>query len=76
MVNRDFTVGANNIELIQYKKGMQGHLLEESVNNNGTKVAKIFIQGVTEGNNFNNQWVPREYIDVGMPWKDALKSGR
>jgi hypothetical protein len=76
MINRDFTVGANKIESIQYKKGMQGRLLEKSFNNNGTKVAKIFIQGMTEGNNFHNQWALREYIDVGMPWKDSLKSGR
>jgi hypothetical protein len=59
MINRDFTVGANKIESIQYKKGMQGRLLEESINNNGTKVSNIFIQGVTEGNNFYNKWVPR-----------------
>jgi hypothetical protein len=72
MVNQDFCDKSDKNNIISYKKGMQGQFLEEKVINTNVKVAKVFIIGVTEGDGFNNRWVPRKCIDVGQPWKTDL----
>jgi hypothetical protein len=53
---------------VQYKKGMQGQLLEW--NNKG--FAKIFIRGVTEGNGFTNRWILQKFVDKGKPWHEDI----
>ncbi|KAI4639082.1 hypothetical protein J4E93_009572 [Alternaria ventricosa] len=55
---------------IQYEQGMQGQYMGD----NGKGFAKIFIQGVTEGDGFGNRWVPHQYLDVGPPWEDDIEN--
>ena len=53
---------------IQYTKGMQGQFLGESINPSGMRMAKIFVQGVTEtGPNpgERNKYVPIATIKTG-----------
>jgi hypothetical protein len=57
---------------IQYEKGMQGQYLGQ----NDKGFARIFIQGVTEGDGFRNRLVPRKYIDVGPLWEDDINKWR
>jgi hypothetical protein len=57
-------------ENIKHKKGMQGQVLGLSENNRD--LARIFIQGVTEGDNFKNRFVPAKFLDVGKPWQSDL----
>ncbi|KAF2129561.1 hypothetical protein P153DRAFT_396821 [Dothidotthia symphoricarpi CBS 119687] len=66
VINRNFSDPAGQVT---YKKGMQGRLLGEHTSQKGTAMAKIFIQGVTEGSGFTNRYVPRDYIDKGPPWQ-------
>ena len=54
---------------IQYEQGMQGQYMGD----NGKGFAKIFIQGVTEGDGFGNRWVPHQYLDVGPLWEDDIE---
>ena len=61
-INTDFSIPSQSI---QYKKGMQGQLLD--VTEKG--MAKIFIRGVTEGEGFTNRCVPFKYLDKGAPWQ-------
>ncbi|KAF2125477.1 hypothetical protein P153DRAFT_113999 [Dothidotthia symphoricarpi CBS 119687] len=73
MINRDFIDDNDKNDIISYKKGMQGHFLEERFSNVNTKVAKIYIRGVTDSKEYPNRWVPRAFIDVGQPWKADFK---
>jgi hypothetical protein len=61
---------------IQYKKGMQGHFLGESTTPKGMRMAKIFIQGITEhgpDQGQANKWVPVDRIEIGPHWRPNLK---
>jgi hypothetical protein len=69
VINKDFRDTSSNI---QYKKGMQGRLLEEKSNDQGVRLARVFIQGVTEGKGFTNRIIPRMNIDKGPPWRDDI----
>lgn len=69
VLNRDFD---DSTAKIRYKRGMQGRLLEEKKIGNEMKMAKVFIQGVTEGQGFSNRWVPRDYVDKGVPFKSDI----
>lgn len=66
-----FTYGPG--DLVTYKTGMQGHLLEEKDHSSGVRIAKVFIRGVTESAVSAHRWVPRQNIAVGKPWRDNLK---
>jgi hypothetical protein len=57
---------------IKYKQGMQGHFLRDSTNDKGMRMAKIFIQGITEHGPHDGQanaWVPYDMIKIGPRWK-------
>jgi len=61
---------------IHYKKGMQGCYLAEHTMTDGTRVAQIFILGVTEwgpGPGEKKAWVPYDKIMIGPPWNANLK---
>jgi hypothetical protein len=73
VLNRDFSDPSENPP-IQYKKGMQGQLLEESASNANPPrmLAKVFIRGITEGPGFTNRWVPLEYVTKDKPWQTRI----
>jgi hypothetical protein len=56
---------------IKYKKGMQGQFL--GLNDKGD-LAKVFIQGVTEGDGFTNRYIPKQYINKGLPWQTDINN--
>ncbi|KAF7673330.1 hypothetical protein GT037_008653 [Alternaria burnsii] len=61
---------------IHYKKGMQGCYLAEHNMTDGTRIAQIFIHGVTEwgpGPGERKAWVPYDKIKIGPEWNTNLK---
>lgn len=48
---------------------MQGQLLELK---QAKGMAKVFIQGVTEGPGFTNRWVPIQFIERSKPWQTNI----
>ena len=71
-INSDFTSrdGFN----IKYRKGMQGHFLEERTHEN-MRMGRIFIQGVTPHGpkpEDQNAWVPLSQLTKGAQWKDDI----
>jgi hypothetical protein len=61
---------------IRYKQGMQGCYLAEHTMKDGTRIAQIFIHGVTEwglGPGERKAWVPYDKIKIGPTWKANLK---
>jgi hypothetical protein len=63
-ITKDFFLSSLDID---FKKGMQGQLLEEREMQNGRKVVKIFVRGVTDqhGGGFANAWVPKNCVERG-----------
>ncbi|KAI4604615.1 hypothetical protein J4E80_011014 [Alternaria sp. BMP 0032] len=57
-------------ENIKYKKGMQGQFLGLHATNK--TLARIFIQGVTEGDTSRHRFVPVKFLDKGKPWQTDL----
>lgn len=55
---------------IQYKKGMEGQFL--GMSDKHPDMARIFIQGVTEGDGFTNRVFPRQHLEIGKPWKSDI----
>jgi hypothetical protein len=60
----------NSPDGITYRAGMQGQVL--GMNQDKTSY-KVFIEGVTEGDGFANRFVPKQYVDLGPPWKTDLE---
>ncbi|PVI00272.1 hypothetical protein DM02DRAFT_708773 [Periconia macrospinosa] len=56
--------------IITLKTGMQGWCVDERTNENGVRVASVWIPGVTNDENFSTRWIPRSYINVGEIRKD------
>ncbi|KAJ8106933.1 hypothetical protein OPT61_g9213 [Boeremia exigua] len=55
---------------LRFRRGMQGQYLGMSPE--CKDVAMVFIQGVTEGDGFNNRSIPRSCIELGKPWRTDL----
>jgi hypothetical protein len=77
-ITKDFYVSSTRTT---FKRGMQGHFLEELTKDGVTKV-KIYIEGVTESWTkdsqtgarawVKNQWVPADCVGRGQPCKTDI----
>lgn len=59
---------------IRFERGMEGQYL--GMSDKHLDMARIFIQGVTEGDGFTNRVYPRKYLEIGKPWKSDIRDWR